>query len=492
MKIRRNITKIASVILCAALLTVAMATSAFAAAPTESGMIDIAVSDSDAAFVANHLDALETVRDGALKLKSNIDISDYRLTESELSSLFAALRAVYPELFFVDLQYRYSYKTIGGVNYTSSLLLSYDVSSVSELNAMLDKFYSKADGYLSLVDDSMNDFTKALVLHDAIVMNSEYFVAKDGVSGTPYTLMVEGWGKCEDYSRAYAFLLAQLGIKSELVTSSSMNHEWMKIRLDGKYYQVDITWDDPISAEEGTDFPGRVSHEYFLFSDSTFPNHSGYYMINPSADTTYDNYYIHNMDSQLCMVKGAIYGIYCAKGESETKLVTYTARNEMTTVADLGAAVQDSDDFWAAHWRSNGNNYYVCSYSNLCSDSGLLYYNMPKAVYVYDPASGVNLKLADYSGSNQLFGLKIDGSKLYGNDSAQANSSGTLAELGGCLMMGDVDGDGLLNVVDATMIQKKVADLAKFDATNTIKADFDRDGKITVNDVTAIQYEIAK
>ncbi|MBQ2537095.1 MAG: hypothetical protein II550_01320, partial [Ruminococcus sp.] len=443
-------------------------------------------------FVANHLDALETVRDGALKLKSNIDISDYRLTESELSSLFAALRAVYPELFFVDLQYRYSYKTIGGVNYTSSLLLSYDVSSVSELNAMLDKFYSKADGYLSLVDDSMNDFTKALVLHDAIVMNSEYFVAKDGVSGTPYTLMVEGWGKCEDYSRAYAFLLAQLGIKSELVTSSSMNHEWMKIRLDGKYYQVDITWDDPISAEEGTDFPGRVSHEYFLFSDSTFPNHSGYYMINPSADTTYDNYYIHNMDSQLCMVKGAIYGIYCAKGESETKLVTYTARNEMTTVADLGAAVQDSDGFWAAHWRSNGNNYYVCSYSNLCSDSGLLYYNMPKAVYVYDPASGINLKLADYSGSNQLFGLKIDGGKLYGNDSAQTNSSGTLAELGGCLMMGDVDGDGVLNVVDATMIQKKVADLAKFDAANTIKADFDRDGKITVNDVTAIQYEIAK
>ena len=64
MKIRRNITKIASVILCAALLTVAMATSAFAAAPTESGMIDIAVSDSDASFVANHLDALETVRDG--------------------------------------------------------------------------------------------------------------------------------------------------------------------------------------------------------------------------------------------------------------------------------------------------------------------------------------------------------------------------------------------------------------------------------------------
>ena len=46
MKIRRNITKIASVILCAALLTVAMATSAFAAAPTESGMIDIAVSDT--------------------------------------------------------------------------------------------------------------------------------------------------------------------------------------------------------------------------------------------------------------------------------------------------------------------------------------------------------------------------------------------------------------------------------------------------------------
>ena len=469
-----------------------MGAAAFAAEKTPSGMIEKYSDDNGGSVIAgNYLGALETARDGVLRHESEVDLSKYRIKVADISAFVNTLRSCYAETFGLDTSFSFTYMTSGGVDYIYSLFPYYTVSA-AENKKMLAEFYAKADGYLALVDDSMNDFTKALIIHDAIVMNCEYIITKDGVEATPYTLMVEGWGKCEDYSRAYAYLLAQLGIKSEIISSNPMNHEWMKIKLEGKYYQVDLTWDDSVSSNEGTDLPGRVSHDYFLYSNSSFPNHYGYYEVNTSADATYDDYYIHNMGAQLCMVNSTLYGIYCAPGEVETKLVSYNAKNELTTVYDLGAAAQSVGGFWASHWSAGGGSYYASSYANLCSYDGLLYYNMPKAVYVFDPARGINLKLADYKGGNQLYGLKITGGKLYGNDSSSPLSSGTLAEVADCLQMGDVENDGILNVIDATKLQRRVAEMLSFDSFGELKADFNHDGAVNISDATAIQYAIAQ
>lgn len=492
MKRHKHFLKISSILLAVVLVLCSVGAVASAAEKTTSGMIDILASESNAQFTTQNRGAIEAVRDGALKLQDRIDISGYNLSVEDMKPLFAAVRACYPELFFLGLSYRYEYKTVNGKDYATAFIPSYEVSSADELNTKLDAFYAKADEYLSLVDDSMNDFTKALILHDAIVMNSEYFITKNNVSGTPYTLMVEGWGKCEDYTRAYAFLLAQAGIKSEIISSDSMNHEWMKIRLGGRYYQVDVTWDGPTSPYEHTDLPGRISHDYFLYSDSAFRNHSGYPQINPSSDTTFDNYYLHNMRSQFCMVRGALYGIYTDGDSGKFKLVTYTADNQMTTVFDIASAIESEEGRWATLWNAGGSSYYTRPFANLGVYDGLLYYNIPKAVYVYDPASNTNLKLAQYSGENQLFGMKIKDGKVYGNDVKDPNYSGTLVEVCDCLRMGDIEDNGILNVVDATKIQRYLAELEKFGAKELIKADYDHDGVISVIDATAIQFAIAQ
>ena len=493
MKNRKHILKISSIFLTAAMLLSSMGAAAFAAEKTPAGTIDkLATNGSSFLSSSDKAGALEAVRDGVLNYQSNIDIKDYRIKADDAGLLLDAVKSCYPETFCLAQTVYVSPTQIGGVSYISSVIPQYQTSSAEEYNTMLSAFYAKADEYLSLVDDSMNDFTKAVVLHDAIVMNSEYYITKDGVSATPYTLMVEGWGKCEDYSRVYAYLLAQTGIKSELVDSDSMNHEWIKIQLEGKYYEVDVTWDDPVSSKDKLDSPGRVSHDYFLFSNSSFPNHSGYYELNPSADTTYDEYYIHNMDSQLCMVRGSLYGIYCASGVVETKLVSYNAANELTTVYDLGAAVESAEGFWASHWSAGGGYYYTRSYANLCTYDGLLYYNMPKGVYVFDAATNTNLKLAAYNGTNPLYGLKIADGKLYGDDAQEPGYSGTLVEVADCLKMGDVEDDGILNIIDATRIQRKLADFISFDDFGNLKADFNHDGIINISDVTAIQVAIAQ
>lgn len=61
----------------------------------------------------------------------------------------------------------------------------------------------------------------------------------------------------------------------------------------------------------------------------------------------------------------------------------------------------------------------------------------------------------------------------------------------GRVKFGDVDKDGQVNVKDATLIQKHVADMVDFDSMQDSRGDVDADSKITVKDATAIQKFVA-
>ena len=57
--------------------------------------------------------------------------------------------------------------------------------------------------------------------------------------------------------------------------------------------------------------------------------------------------------------------------------------------------------------------------------------------------------------------------------------------------MGDVNGDGVLNIKDATEIQKYLADLADFDEAQLTLADINLDGTVNIKDATYIQKKLA-
>ena len=58
-------------------------------------------------------------------------------------------------------------------------------------------------------------------------------------------------------------------------------------------------------------------------------------------------------------------------------------------------------------------------------------------------------------------------------------------------VLGDVDGDGVMTIIDATHIQRYLVDLTDFDARQKNLADTDLDGKVTVVDSTRIQRILA-
>ena len=58
-------------------------------------------------------------------------------------------------------------------------------------------------------------------------------------------------------------------------------------------------------------------------------------------------------------------------------------------------------------------------------------------------------------------------------------------------LKGDVNGDGKVNVKDATAIQKHIADLITITAEGLVLADADGSGIVNIKDATAIQKHVA-
>lgn len=67
----------------------------------------------------------------------------------------------------------------------------------------------------------------------------------------------------------------------------------------------------------------------------------------------------------------------------------------------------------------------------------------------------------------------------------------TVADLLGIILTGDVNGDGIVSISDATDIGKYLADLISFDENQLTKADFNGDEIINIADATDIQKKLA-
>lgn len=146
--------------------------------------------------------------------------------------------------------------------YTLSYLFTKDAASV--MRAELDLAASEIINSLPADADT---FDKLVYFHDRIVTGCE-FSQTDVNSSSAYGVLVNGLGQCEGYAAAMAFLCGEAGIPNYMVTGFDANgstHAWNKVLLDGEWYNVDCTWDDPILKRDQKDF---VRHDYMLVTDA--------------------------------------------------------------------------------------------------------------------------------------------------------------------------------------------------------------------------------
>ena len=125
------------------------------------------------------------------------------------------------------------------------------------------------------------------------------------IAGKEYTIASTD---SEEYvSRVAAWVdrrMNELGIACEPVTSESMNHGWNMVQLDGSWYHLDATWDDPTS-----DMPLRARHQYFLLSNDGIEanEHTGWTCAQSATSTKYDSFFWANVNNPIPVVGDAMY-----------------------------------------------------------------------------------------------------------------------------------------------------------------------------------------
>lgn len=129
-----------------------------------------------------------------------------------------------------------------------------------------------------IIKPKMTDLQKEKAIHDYIVRNTVYDY-KNYINGTipmedytDYGALVKGKAVCDGYAKAMFRLLNKAGVKCLYIVGTandgngSFGHAWNKVKINGKYYNVDATWDDPVYSNG----KNGITYNYFNKSDAQF------------------------------------------------------------------------------------------------------------------------------------------------------------------------------------------------------------------------------
>lgn len=237
----------------------------------------------------------DKIAGGLILMKPEIDISEVCIDDKQLAKVYSAVMTTIEQQLYNPIR-RYALVYDENKQYVKAIKPDYSIpkSKVDEMNNQLS---AKADEIISQITPEMTDVDIIKLFHDRIILNCSYSFETENASNA-YGALIEGNAACEGYSRAMAYLCGKIGIPCEIITGNANNvyHMWNMVEVDGKWYHIDLTWDDPVFSVEVADY---ISYDYFNISDTQiFRNHTAdttffTYPVAYSSDAEYYRYYNH-------------------------------------------------------------------------------------------------------------------------------------------------------------------------------------------------------
>ena len=191
----------------------------------------------------------------------------------------------HPEFFWADSGYSWTASSgVDSIQVEIKPNIDESIDIIRQKKLQLDEVISKI---LASVPTG-SDYEKALFVHDYLVYNTEYDSDSYAMiqasfnqnlfcdASTAYGCLVNHLAVCEGYAKAFHLIMNHLGIEAGCIsgTTSGGSHVWNYLSLDGDYYYIDVTWDDPIASEDNEMSKNVVSHEYFCIpTDSILIDH---------------------------------------------------------------------------------------------------------------------------------------------------------------------------------------------------------------------------
>ena len=360
----------------------------------QKGGLGVVVEQQDgAASLASTYDATaleKLIVEGIKAWQTSIDVSELGLTRDDIDN--GAVRFIinsHPE--FISLSGGYTYWTSGSsITKIQFTYLTNAKEEQQELDATLQEVKSKID------TSGMSDEEIVLAYHEYLTSTVAY-AYEDYFNGTiaanhgydMYGALVKHSCVCQGYAETMFYLLREAGLSCAIASSGNINHAWNIVKIHGKWYHIDATWDDPV-----WDMPGRSYHDYFLVSFDTMNKNT---LINhtkdrtdmvvsaqwgdtytTAVDTTYESGKFWNgIEKAIFYKDGYWYSISEGSSKTSFNINKYQYSTNINKVLYSGTA----------KWTTPSGGYYSGVYSSIYLRGDNLYFTTPDSLNKIDITS---------------------------------------------------------------------------------------------------------
>lgn len=360
----------------------------------QKGGLGVVVEQQDgAASLASTYDATaleKLIVEGIKAWQTSIDVSELGLTRDDIDN--GAVRSIinsHPE--FISLSGGYTYWTSGSsITKIAFTYLTNAKEEQQELDAALQEVKSKID------TSGMSDEEIVLAYHEYLTSTVAY-AYEDYFNGTiaanhgydMYGALVKHSCVCQGYAETMFYLLREAGLSCAIASSENINHAWNIVKIHGKWYHIDATWDDPV-----WDMPGRSYHDYFLVSFDTMNKNT---LINhtkdrtdmvvsaqwgdtytTAVDTTYESGKFWNgIEKAIFYKDGYWYSISEGSSKTSFNINKYQYSTNINKVLYSGTA----------KWTTPSGGYYPGVYSSIYLRGDNLYFTTPDSLNKIDITS---------------------------------------------------------------------------------------------------------
>ncbi|AXI01189.1 DUF5050 domain-containing protein [Sporosarcina sp. PTS2304] len=207
-------------------------------------------------------DLYSAIYNGLKNLDDTIDVSDYSKDSKKVFAMLEKVLYAHPDIFY------FSYA--GSSFYSNGHLEVKYTHSKPVIQQMSSALKSKTEEILARsIRPGMTEYEKVKALHNDLVLHTAYDYENFKMNRIPaesytiYGTLIKNTAVCQGYALTMIHLLNQIGIESIYVRGTpAMNHAWNKVKIDGEWYNLDATWDDPVP-----DRKGKIGYGYFLVTD---------------------------------------------------------------------------------------------------------------------------------------------------------------------------------------------------------------------------------
>lgn len=256
-----------------------------------------------------------------------------RLSGKELTDLYFMLRMDCPEIFYtVDFKYRFYPDSPNAELFPEYL---FDKNKIKDHQKALKSRVEK----LARPAANLSETEKVLYIHDFICQNVHYDKLKKAYSHEIIGPLGQGVGVCEGIAKSVKVLCDALGIWCIIALSDNnpekgikYRHTWNIIRIGGKYYHMDATFDNSLGK------PNLIRYDYVMLSDKQiFRDHEPVIWRVPACEDSDHFYY---KEKKLSFTKTEDVQKRAAQAVKKGKILTFHWRGGYLTKEVLGELLE--------------------------------------------------------------------------------------------------------------------------------------------------------